>query len=127
MTNQDYVELLRQIRTPILYDAMEKFNVRPRTEGLMDTSIRPLLPSLGVMTGYATTAKVVGALPPADGERIISPREVWQYVQRSPEPERHGCPRPRPTGGAKLCLGRRCREHLLAARVRRGNHQRRGA
>ena len=36
-----------------------------------------------------------------------------------PEPERHGCPRPRPTGGAKLCLGRRCREHLLAARVRR--------
>ena len=86
MHNQKYLEQLRHIRTPSLYDAMEKFNVRPRTEGLMDTSIRPQLPSLGVMVGYATTGKIVGALQPAEGERIISSRELWQYVQRSSNP-----------------------------------------
>ena len=86
MKDQKNLEQLRQIRTPTLYDAMEKFNVRPRTEGLMDPSMRPLLPSLGVMVGYATTAKVVGSLPPVDGERTVSSRELWQYVQRSPSP-----------------------------------------
>ena len=86
MHDPKHLEQLQNIRTPILYDAMEKFNVRSRTEGLMDTTMRPQLPSLGVMVGYATTGKIVGAQPPAEGERIISPRELWQYVQRSPGP-----------------------------------------
>ena len=57
MHDPKHLEQLRNIRTPILYDAMEKFNVRSRTEGLMDTTMRPQLPSLGIMVGYATTGK----------------------------------------------------------------------
>ncbi len=57
-------EELKKIRTPIIYDVIEKFNVRPRQEGWMDTSIRSLLPSLGIMVGYACTGKVLGEIAP---------------------------------------------------------------
>ena len=69
MDQQHVFAELRKVRTPIIYDTVEQFNLRPRTEGLMDTSVKALLPGLGPIVGYACTAKVVGALPPAAGER----------------------------------------------------------
>lgn len=77
---------LGKIRTPIIYDAVEKFEVRARTDGLMDTTIRAQLPSLGPMIGYAATAKLVGTLPRATGERSLEWRQVWDYMQQAPAP-----------------------------------------
>ena len=78
---------LRKIRTPIIYDAIERFDLRPRNEGYMDRSIKCVLPSLGPMIGYACTGKVVAELPPAQGERLVEMRDVWRYAQRSPGPK----------------------------------------
>ena len=86
MNQQDVLTELGKIRTPIIYDAVEKFHIRPRTEGLMDTTIRSQLPTLGPMIGYAATGKIVGEQPPAEGERIIEGREMWNYAQRSANP-----------------------------------------
>ena len=86
MTVADTLDQLGRIRTPIIYDAVEKFGVRPRTAGIMDTSIRAHLPSVGPMIGYACTGKVVGANPLADDEVVVPWREVWEYVGRSPNP-----------------------------------------
>ena len=86
MTEAEILKALGQIRTPIIYDAVEKFAVRSRTEGLMDTSIRTHLPGLGPMIGYACTGKVVGANPPTDGETVVPWRELWELVDRSPNP-----------------------------------------
>jgi regulator of RNase E activity RraA len=86
LTKQEILIELARIRTPILYDAIEKFDVRPRTEGIMDPSIRSLLPSLGPMIGYACTGKVVGADPPIEGEPVVAWRNVWELAQKSPSP-----------------------------------------
>ncbi|MCH2118166.1 MAG: RraA family protein [Pirellulales bacterium] len=86
MSLENTLKALGQIRTPIIYDAVEKFNVRPRTDGIMDPSIRAQLPGLGPMVGYACTGKVVGAHPPTDGETTVPWRELWELVDRAPSP-----------------------------------------
>ena len=86
MTNEDVLTELGKIRTPIIYDAVEKFNLRPRTDGLMEPGLVSQTPSLGPMIGYAVTGKVVGALPPAEDERRLEFRQMWEYAQRSPTP-----------------------------------------
>ncbi|MGD2155571.1 MAG: RraA family protein [Anaerolineales bacterium] len=80
------LEALKEIRTPIVYDAIERFGIRSRSEGTTDPSIRCILPSLGAMVGYACTGKIVGELPPAIGERLIAWEEVWDYTKQSLAP-----------------------------------------
>lgn len=82
----DLLDELRQIRTPIVYDAVEKFGVRSRTEGYSDSSIKCLFPSLGPIVGYACTGKIVAEIPKSEGERCTEWREVWKYVEKSPKP-----------------------------------------
>ena len=86
MTEQEAIAELGKIRTPIVYDAVEKYELRPRTEGLMDTSIKSLLPRLGPLIGYAKTGKIAGEYPATEGERIVESRDVWTYVQQAPGP-----------------------------------------
>lgn len=80
------IEELRKISTPIVYDAIEKFNVRSSTQGYTDSSIRSIFPSLGVLIGYACTGKIVGVLPKAEGERSVPSKEVWRYVSECRKP-----------------------------------------
>jgi regulator of RNase E activity RraA len=82
----DVFAQLRKIRTPILYDTIERFNLRPRNEGYLDTSIRCILPSLGAIVGYACTGKIAAELPPSPRDTVVPSREVWSYVARGPKP-----------------------------------------
>ncbi len=86
MTNTEILAELKKVRTPIVYDAVERFNLRLRSEGYTDSSIRCILPSLGAMVGYACTAKMVAELPPAKGERSVPSKDLWSYVEQSPRP-----------------------------------------
>lgn len=86
MTKEEALAALAGIRTPIVYDAVEKYELQPRMDGLMDTSIRSLLPGLGPMVGYATTAKIAGEYPAAEGDRCIEWKDLWRYVQQAPGP-----------------------------------------
>ncbi len=54
----DWIEYLKSVDTPTLSNAIELLNVRPRTEGFSDLSIRCLFPEKGRMCGYAVTAQV---------------------------------------------------------------------
>jgi 4-hydroxy-4-methyl-2-oxoglutarate aldolase len=83
---EELVPKLRRYRTPIVYDAIERFDVRPKNEGYTDSTIRSLLPSLGAFAGYAWTGKIVGELPEADGERAVPWREVWESVSSALRP-----------------------------------------
>ena len=84
--NKKYIIELSKIRTPIIYDTIEKFNVRSRDEGWMDTTIKSILPNLGIMCGYACTAKFIGEIPPVKNEKLFSLREIWEYVIESVKP-----------------------------------------
>jgi regulator of RNase E activity RraA len=76
------IDALRKITTPTLSNAIETFNVRPRSEGFMDSSVRCMFPSLGTMVGYAYTLTIRAGRP----EEAPSPLEVWGGALDIPEP-----------------------------------------
>src|SRR3990172_5658366 len=77
---------LRKVRTPIVYDTIERLNVRPRSEGYTDPNIRCILPSLGAMVGYACTGKIAAEIPPNEGENKVAWVDVWKYAGQSRQP-----------------------------------------
>jgi len=76
---------LQTLNTPTVANAIETFNLRPRNQGFMDASVRCMLPGLGVMVGYAVTAKIRAAEPPAPGAAVPR-RRMWEYILSIPEP-----------------------------------------
>jgi len=80
------ISRLQACRTPTIYDAIERFGVRPKSEGYTNASIHCVLPSLGAFVGFAWTGKIVGELPEAPGETVLSWRAVWEHARSSPYP-----------------------------------------
>jgi len=77
---------LRKVRTPIVYDTIERLGVRPRSEGYTDPNIRCILPSLGAVVGYACTGKIAAEIPPAEHEKNVAWEDVWRYASQSRQP-----------------------------------------
>lgn len=82
----DILDRLRAYRTPTIYDALERFNLRPKNQGYTDTTIRCILPSLGAFVGYAWTGKIAGDQPARPGEPVVSWRAVWEDAGRAQRP-----------------------------------------
>jgi regulator of RNase E activity RraA len=79
-------DALRRLRTPIVYDVVERFGLRPREEGYTDQTIRCILPSLGAFVGYAVTGRIMAEHPLAPGNMHVAWQDVWSYVDTSPKP-----------------------------------------
>jgi regulator of RNase E activity RraA len=82
ISNED-LDALRKLTTHTVSNAVEVFNLRPRNQGFMSPEIRCLFPDLGVMVGYAVTARFA-----ADQSSIkpTSRYDFWKYVLEFPEP-----------------------------------------
>jgi regulator of RNase E activity RraA len=80
------LDQLRRYRTPTLYDAIERFNVRPKNQGYTDSSIRCVLPGLGAFVGYAWTGTIVGDQPPTPENPGLSWRAVWEHAAEAKKP-----------------------------------------
>ncbi len=79
------LDALRKISTPSICNGIETFNIRPRNQGFMTSDIRCIFPDLGVMVGYAATARIMADEPPVEGHRI-SRLDWWDYLQEIPKP-----------------------------------------
>ena len=79
------IDALRKISSPSVANAIEKFNVRPRSQGFMSSEIRTLFPDLGPLVGYAVTAVIRAEPPPLEGHRA-STFGWWDYVLSIPAP-----------------------------------------
>lgn len=79
------LESLRRLNAPTVSNAIEAFNVRPRNQGFMSPDIKCILPELGVMVGYAATARIM-ANQPAGETPTVSVEEYWASVLSVPEP-----------------------------------------
>lgn len=77
------LDALRALTTPTLSNAVELFNLRPRNQGFMSPDVRCLFPDLGVMVGYAVTARFSAEQPPA---KAGSRYELWKQILELPEP-----------------------------------------
>jgi len=81
----DELAALRAISTPTISNAIELFNVRPRTAGYASKDVRCLFPELGVTVGYAATVIVEDCPPDArpDWSRFF---EVYERLAEVPAP-----------------------------------------
>src|SRR6266487_2928426 len=77
------LDVLRKLSTPTVSNAIELFDLRPRNQGFMSPEIRCLFPDLGVMTGYAATARFAANRP---GTQPASRCDFWKHVMEMPEP-----------------------------------------
>ncbi|MBI4280523.1 MAG: RraA family protein, partial [Armatimonadetes bacterium] len=85
MLTPEQLDALRRITSPTLSNAIERFNVRPRNRGFMDSSIRCLFPELGAMVGYAVTAACQAEMPAPQG-RGPSRFAHWDHIASMPAP-----------------------------------------
>lgn len=78
----DELETLRTIPTPAVSNAIETFDVRPRTAGFMSPQIQQMFPTLPPIIGYAVTARTVSAHD-AGAKGPASRAEYWRYIEAS--------------------------------------------
>jgi len=76
------LDVLRAIPTPAISNAIELFNVRPRTAGFMGPGVHQMFSSLPPIIGYAVTACMVAAYEPSSEDRG-SRSAYWRYVEAS--------------------------------------------
>jgi len=75
-------ETLRRIPTPAVANAIELFDVRPRTMGFMGPEVHAIFPTLPPILGYATTARVVAAHE-AGARGPAARAGYWRYLEAS--------------------------------------------
>src|SRR5689334_9637703 len=80
------VELLGQLTSCQVADAIETFDFRLRNEGIMDSSIRCLFPRLPSTVGYAVTARIRTSAPPMSGRSYPDRTDWWNYLLTIPAP-----------------------------------------
>jgi 4-hydroxy-4-methyl-2-oxoglutarate aldolase len=78
----EVLETLRTIPTPAVSNAIELFDVRPRTAGFMGPQVRHMFPALPPIIGYAVTARTVSAHQPGARETATRP-DYWNYLEAS--------------------------------------------
>src|SRR6202011_723629 len=79
----DELEALRRYDTCTVANAIETFDVRPRTAGFASPEIRCIFPQLGVMLGYAVTARARASVP---AEQSYSRHGWWDAIAAAPAP-----------------------------------------
>jgi len=85
MLSPAQLERLQGFSTPSLSNAIELFDVRPRSAGFMRPEIRCLQPMQKPMLGYAVTACIRAAKKPKAGE-AASRKAYFEALLRIPQP-----------------------------------------
>jgi 4-hydroxy-4-methyl-2-oxoglutarate aldolase len=80
----DQLEALRQIDSPTVSNAIERFGVRPRVEGFGSWELRCAFPELGTMLGYAVTCTADTTTESRRDERGLL--RLWDAVEATPGP-----------------------------------------
>lgn len=81
----DDLEELRLYSSPTIANAIETFNLQPRTAGFMSSEIRCIFPELGIMTGYACTATIRASTAPPASAAALRPA-MWREIEKIPPP-----------------------------------------
>jgi len=81
----EVIDSIREYDTPTIANAIERFDIRPRTEGIMDPGIRWILDPGPTIIGYACTARVSAKEPPTSKQSTLW-MSYYEAVQRSPRP-----------------------------------------
>lgn len=80
----DQLEALRQIDSPTVSNAIERFGVRQRVEGFAGWELRCAFPQLDTMLGYAVTCTADSTTESRREERGLL--RLWEAVEAAPKP-----------------------------------------
>jgi len=81
----DLLAELRLYSSPTVANAVETFNLQPRTAGFMSSQIRCIFPEFGTMVGYAYTATIRASTTPPAGAGALRPA-MWRELEKIPSP-----------------------------------------
>lgn len=81
----EQLSALKNFSTPSVCNAVETFALQTRTEGFVRDDIHPFFPELGVMVGYAATARASAASPPTAAQAALR-FELMELLLTLPEP-----------------------------------------
>ena len=81
----DRLEELRLYSSPTVANAVETFNLQPRTAGFMSSQIRCIFPEFGTMVGYAYTATIRASTTPPAAAGALRPA-MWRELEKIPSP-----------------------------------------
>jgi regulator of RNase E activity RraA len=76
---------LRGLTTPTVANAIEVFDVQPRTTGFLHPTVRAIVTGAEPMVGYACTAKMRASMAPAP-EATANRRLMWEHILSIPAP-----------------------------------------
>lgn len=80
------LEKLSKLDTCTASNAIERFNVRLRSEGFVSGSMKCQFPDLPPMIGYAATARIRTDAPPMSHRCYFDRMDWWTYVASVPAP-----------------------------------------
>ena len=81
----EQIEQLRQFNTPTISNAVEAFDIRPRTASFMSPQIRCMFPNKDRLVGYAATGCVRASHPRADEQPRLE-SGYWRHLRETPRP-----------------------------------------
>lgn len=79
------LEELRQFDSPTVCNAIQRFGLRPKTEGFMRSEIRAILKPERPFVGYAVTAKIRASTAPTDEQKELTFR-YYDHVRSAEGP-----------------------------------------
>lgn len=85
LLSMEQLEELRKFDSPTICNAIERFNIRPKTEGFMSSDIKAVLHYDKSFIGYACTAKVSAAKQPTPEQAALA-MKYYAKLQATPRP-----------------------------------------
>jgi len=86
LPDPETLQLLRNLDSCAITNAIETTAVRLRNEGYVDASIQCLFPELRPLLGYALTLRVRTGDPPIEGISFVDRVDWWERFLAVPEP-----------------------------------------
>jgi 4-hydroxy-4-methyl-2-oxoglutarate aldolase len=80
------LDRIRSLDTCTASNAIERLNVRLRSEGFISGAVRCRFPNFEPMLGYAVTGRIRSSSPPMSGRCYYHRMDFWSYVATIPEP-----------------------------------------
>lgn len=81
----DEMAALRQLTTPTVANAIEVFDVQPRTTGFLHPTVRAVVTGETPMVGYACTAKMRASTAPSP-DATSTRHQMWEHILSIPAP-----------------------------------------
>lgn len=81
------LDALRSLTVPTIANALELFGVIPPNTGFCDSTMKCHFPELGLMLGYAVTARVSTDQPPSQARPAVFEPDYWRFIAAQPGPK----------------------------------------